>query len=506
MENSDYGPGIWGDPDITAHIYNLGGFTYYTFTGDGNRTAGGHPFEVYATNGTDNGFARAEQIYRKPQSIHFLVELDLSNEWDAGNGNFDMESAGQFDIGIDYWFNGTWIQGWFVRLTIRSANVGHHNAGNDHNWVEWNVDWYNYNHTLGAWHLRRQGTVITNHWGYDNENLDPDYHNRTTCQLWIDLWFDRTNASSTVAGQVNAMYHGMREHGSSWWFGYGDFMPMISDFGNSQYLDDLAVQGFNVTSMDLDLMRIYVSVDKFPDADGDDEPWGIRAIENLNRKHADDRMQGIEQPAFEETLVLDMPMFQSNNPLIRAIDGISRSIWLGALGFIKILWGAMDSIFEWAGFGPGFFSLLTSYMMEIPALVIVIMDNLAVLMVSLVDIIESVAQVLVLILPAYVGSFGLLATAIIRYWTAFMDLMGGGLGLDFSILQDIAIQDWINFGLWMLPFWEIWNIIWAKDVTGRLKDRVEFYRMMGGGVLNFLKGMVSLMGNLVQAIRSFLPI
>lgn len=87
-----------------------------------------------------------------------------------------------------------------------------------------------------------------------------------------------------------------------------------------------------------------------------------------------------------------------------------------------------------------------------------------------------------------------------------MDLMGGGMGLDFSILQDIAIQEWVNFGLWMLPFWEIWNIIWAKDVSGRLKDRVEFYSMIFNGMLNFIKGMVDLMGNLVQVIRSFLPI
>jgi len=302
------------------------------------------------------------------------------------------------------------------------------------------------------------------------------------------------------------MYHGMREHGSAWWFGYGTFQPMISDYGNSMFLDDLYDYTGNVTgSMNYDLMRFYIEVGKVADADGDDETWTIRAIENLNRKQADDRMQGVEIPAFEPTLVLDMPMFQSNNPLIRAVDGLSRSIWLGALGFIKILWGAMDSIFEWAGFGPGFFSLLTAYMMEIPDLVVAIMENLGVLMISLVDIIESVFGVLVLILPAYVGSFGLLATSIIRYWNFFMDLMGGGL-VDFSILQDIAIQDWVNFGLWMLPFYEIWGIIWAKDVTGRLKDRIEFYSMMFNGLLNFIKGMVNLMGTLVQAIRSFLPI
>ncbi len=506
--NSDIGFSLTADLGITTNFYNLGGFTEYTFTGDGYRTQGGHPFEIYATNGTAGSSARAEQIYRKLQSVHFLIELDLSNEWDGPAGAFDIENAGQFDIGIDYRINATWVQGWFVRISIRSSNVGHHEAGNDHNWIEWNVDWYNYNATLGTWELRREGTVVTNHWGYDNENLDPDYHNRTTAQLWVDLWFDRTNSSTTVAGQVNAMYHGMKEHGSAWWFGYGTFSPMISEFGNSQYLDDLNIQGFNdSSSMDLDLIRVWVSVDKdvFVE-DADDEPWGIRAIENYNRKEAEDRMQGIEQPAFEETLVLDMPMFQSLNPLVRAVDGISRSIWMGALGFIKILWGAMDTIFEWAGFGAGFFSVLSRFVIEtIPNLIIVIMENLTVLAFSFADIIISIFDLLVVVVPTYVIALGWLTGSLIDYWRAFNDIFTGGI-VDFSIIEDLALGTWISAGITMLPFYEIWTIIWSKNVSGKLKERFEFYSAIFGGLLSFLRGMVSFMSNMVQAIRSFLPI
>jgi len=510
MENSFYGPGMWGDPDINAHIYNLGGLTYYTFTGDGGRVTGGQPFELYATNGTAGSTARAEQYYRKLQSVHFLLEIDMDSAWDEMADEFViLPGVGWIDIGIDYRQNGTWVDGFYVRLYVQDANVGHHAGGNDHDWVEWSIDWYNYNPGTEDIQNIRSNLIYSNFWGYENENLSPDYYNRTSSQLWVDLWFDRTNASTTIGGQVNSMYHGMREHGSAWWFGYGTFQPMISDYGNAMFLDDLYDYEGNVSgSMNYDLMRFYIEVGKVSDPDqGDDDTWTIRAIENLNRKQADDRMQGVEMPAFEPTLVLDMPMFQSNNPLIRAIDGLSRSIWIGALGFIKILWGAMDSIFEWAGFGPGFFSILTTYITDtIPGLVIVIMNNLGYLAISLVDIIESVFGVLLKILPAYVGSFGLLATALIQYWNFFMDILGGGMGIDFSIIEDIAIGEWISFGLWMLPFYEIWNIIWAKDVTGTLKERLGFYQMVGGGMLNFIKGMINLMGNLVQAIRSFLPI
>ena len=506
MENSFYGEGIWGSPGIVTNIYNLGGFTYYTFTGDGTRVTGGQPFELQATDGTAGSSARAEQYYRKLQSVHFLLEIDMDNEWE-GNA-FDIDpGVGYVDIGIDYRQNGSWTEWSRVRIYVQSANVGHHDAGNDHNWIEWSIDWYNFLPGPNTSQNIRSDLITSNHWGYENENLSPDFHNRTSSQLWIDLWFDRTNASTTIGGQVNSMFHGMREHGSAWWFGYGVFQPMIADYGNAMFLDDLYDYTGNVTgSINYDLMRFYIEVAKLPDADGDDETWTIRAIENLNRKQADDRMQGVEIPSFEPTLVLDMPMFQSNNPLIRAIDGLSRSIWLGALGFIKILWGAMDTIFEWAGFGAGFFSTLSRFVIEtIPSLVLVIMQDLTVLVISFVDIIESVFNLLVIVVPTYVIGLGWLAETLIDYWRAFNDIFSGGI-VDWNIIEDLNLGEWVSFGVTMLPFYEIWTIIWSKDVSGKLKERLEFYSALFGGLLSFLRGMVIFMGELVQSIRSFLPI
>ncbi len=49
IENSFYGLGMWGSPGIVTNIYNLEGFTYSTFTGDGTRVTGGQPFELQAT-------------------------------------------------------------------------------------------------------------------------------------------------------------------------------------------------------------------------------------------------------------------------------------------------------------------------------------------------------------------------------------------------------------------------------------------------------------------------
>jgi hypothetical protein len=505
IANSDMGFSLSADLGLETNIYNLGGKTYYAFTGDGGRVTGGHPFEIYATNGTEGSSARAEQIYRKLQSSHFLIEIDMDNEWDGGNGEFDIDpGVGWVDIGIDYRLNGTWELGHYVRLYVQDADVGHHNAGNDHNWVEWSVDWYNYDGIASLQNIASD-LIYSNHWGYENENLSPDYHNRTSSQLWVDLWFDRTNSSTTIAGQVNAMYHGMREHGSAWWFGYGVFQPMVSDYGNAQFLDDLYDEGRNVTdSMKFDLMRVFVEVGKVADADGDDETWTIRSIENFNRKLADDRMQGIEQPAFEETLVLDMPMFQSNNPLIRAIDGVSVAIWKGALGFQKILWGALDSFFLWAGFGEGFFSRITAFVMTLPDIFIAFMEFMPVLLIEMADIIESVFAAIVLMIPLYSISVGTLAGTLIDYWHILSQLLNGQL-VPFDIIRDIQIGDWINFGITMLPTYEILMIIFDDDPGWRAERRARFYSSLFGGMINFLKGMASFMQSIVQTIMEIIP-
>lgn len=507
IENSDMNYNASATLGFTTNIYNLGGFTYYTFTGDGGRVVGGHPFEIYATNGTEGSSARAEQIYRKLQHSHFLIEIDMDNEWDGASGEFDIDAGiGFVDIGIDYLLNGTWELGHYVRLYVQDSDVGHHNLGNDHDWIEWSVDWYNYNPTAGSIQNIASDLIYSNHWGYDNENLTPDYHNRTSAQLWVDLWFDRTNASTTIAGQVNAMYHGMREHGSSWWFGYGDFQPMKSDYGNALFLDDLYDEGRNVTdSLKFDLMRLFVEVGKVADADGDDETWTITAIENFNRKYADDRMQGIDQPAFEETLVLDMPMFQSMNPLIRAIDGISRSIWQGALGFQKILWGAMDTFFQWVGFGEGFFSRITAFVLLIPEIFTTIMENLAEAMVGLVEYVDDVFTMVVQMLPEFVIGMGWLTETILDYWGIIADLFNGTL-LPFSIIQDLQLGDWIRFGIALLPTWEMFSIIFDNDPARKLKERVEFYSSLFNGTLNFLRGLIVFLQGLVGTIMDILPL
>jgi hypothetical protein len=280
---------------------------------------------------------------------------------------------------------------------------------------------------------------------------------------------------------------------------------MVSDYGNALMLDDLYDEGGNVTdSMKYDLMRVFVEVGKVADADGDDETWLIRAVENQNRKLADDRMQGIEQPAFEETLVLDMPMFQSMNPLIRAIDGISIAIWKGALGFQKILWSAMDSFFLWAGFGEGFFSQITTFVGMLPVMFTTLLQNMGVAMTYMVTMIDDTLTMVITMLPEFVLGLGWLTDSIIDYWTTLTQLFSGGL-MPFDIIREMGMGTWIRFMIAMLPAYEIFGVLYADKPHMQLNNRIVFYSKLFNGAINFIKGFASFLQNAISTIMDILP-
>jgi hypothetical protein len=283
---------------------------------------------------------------------------------------------------------------------------------------------------------------------------------------------------------------------------------MVSDYGNALMLDDLYDEGGNVTdSMKFDLMRVFVEVVKVNDADGNDETWTIRAIENFNRKQADDRMMGIEQPAFEETLVLEMPMYQSNNPLIRAIDGISTAVWRGALGFYKILWGALDSIFEWMGFGPGFFSLITSFIMMIPDVFVAFVQDLGEILSATIPLFEEMFRFFAKTAPFAIEGLMWLAGSLTEYWDYFQQIMTGSgpfnnIG---NIIQDMSLGSWLRAGIAMLPAYELLWICFDDRPARRARRRVKFYTGLFTGITKFVEGMVEFLRGAISVIMDIAP-
>jgi hypothetical protein len=502
---------ITGDTGIYFNIYNLGGFTYYYTTGNGTRTIGGHPFEIMATNGTggsSSDWIRAEQIYRKLQSVHFLIELDLDFEWDDPNGEFDQVGGiGDFTIGIDYYLNDSWRQGWFVELYPSQYDVGHHDGANDHNWVKWGVNWYNYNATLDAWNAKRIDYIYSNNWGYEHENYVPDYHNRTSSQIWVDLWFDKTNASTTVAGQVNAYYHGVREQGSAWWFGYGVFTPMQSESGNSQFLDDLYDHEGNITNvLQYELMKLWVEVDKDAEpVDGDDETYRIAGIQDMHIGLAVDRMEGIDQPTFVQTKILDMPQTGFISAIKNAINNLSKLIWGGAFQFIQLIMGAAGSFMEaiglgelWNAFGV-VLDQMAQFTVELLSELSVAFTNTALLLTQLTNMVSLTIGRYVYFITAFIGS-------IIAWYQGIIQMFTGGGIFSIDVWTGLSIEDWFGLAMNLFPIWWLNRLGNSDDLFSTLRDDVSFAASITTGVFKFFIQIIMLAIALIDVLFGLLPI
>lgn len=487
-------------------IYNLGGEVFYNFNGDGYKESYGDVFELGATNGSTNSYAYAEIIFKRLQHVNMLVELDLDNEWDTAN--FDLEfSAGYYDFGIDYFVGNKWVTGWYARMYPIAGSVGHFGLGSDASWVEWSIDWYNLDPLTNTTLNKKTDYLLSYHWGYDHVDGD-EYTNRTSCQFWVDLWYSNRNSSTVVAGRVNSYYYGMYEQGNPFWFGYGKFRPAFGVETEATFYDNLYDDNNKVTNCQkFTLMKFWVKVGTVNIADANDETWSIIFNQNPNFKQADDRMMGVETPILHETKVLDMPQTGFLTPLQRAIEGISKAIWLGALGFIRILWGAMDSLFEYMGFPANTFSNIISFILSIPRYLNALLSNLPFITQNLLTSISQTFSLLIVTIPRYLYGLGIAITIFISYINEIVSLFTGGWANVGDIWATWNVTEWIQlFIVAVLPFKWLERIGDSKDKVQTVTHDLQIAYHIFTGVLSLLFDFVKILINIVEGIRSALPI
>lgn len=489
------------------NIYNLGGLTYYEFEGDGGKTPYGTPFELYATNGSLGSSARAEQIFRKLQSVHFLMELDMANEWDFGAGEYDIDAGvGYVDIGFDYRLDGSWVDGFKIRLFVQNADVGHHNGGNDQNWIEWSADFWNYNPDHDAVVNLKSQLIYSNHWGYEHENFEPDYHNRTSAQLWIDIWFDRTNASTTVATQVNSYYYGMSEQGSAWWFGYGTFQPMISDYDNAKFLDNLYDEDGEISnSQKIELVKFWIEVGKVNIEDGNDEKWSIKGIEDMNREQATDRMMGVDEPTFVQTKVLDMPQTGFINALKTAINNLSVTIWLGAFQFIKMLMASVGYLMNAIGLGV-WWEAFSTMLGNIATASLAFMDELTIALINSALLIEQIYRVISTGVTRYVYLITAFFTSILAWYGYIIQMFSGGGIFNIDIWTSLNLEDIFILLMHLSPVWWLNRLNESDHFIETLQGDLRFMIMLVTGLFNFLASIIILTMTLMNILLGMLPI
>ncbi len=500
--NEEYDIEFHDDLEIEVSIYNLGGF--WTITTDNAtlayRIKGGDGFDLF--NYGFNESVEASAIFRKLQHIHLTCEWEQDNPYNPGTGYYWIVSGNWCDIyfEFDYRLNGEWVEGWKAHIEIEGGAVGNGLGGNDMSYEVLNVTWYNRGEKV------KSDNITSYHYGYD---VDTQPTERKSVRLWVDLWFNRLliNESNVVGGRVNAYYNGMKEFGNPWWFGYGNFRPMMSNVSSSMFFDIL--KDVNKTAMsihDIDLVRFKVGIHK--GADIFDHDMKLHQYNIFNYKQADDRMEGIDTPIFVEPEDISMPKgggFLA--PLYKAIEGISTAIWKGALGFVKILISAMDTVLTWLGLPSGMFTRILEFIRSIPTLLYTLINQIGFMVTYSIQIIMDMFTVIGLLIYRILYFSGMFVNMIVSYYNQIVSLFTGGWTSVRNLWDMFDLELWIEFFLvGIFPLWEFYRISRAKDPLKQLKEDVEFFWGIISGIFGVFKMFLELIKSIIGAIRDVSPI
>ena len=505
--NSVYDSYMIGSTGLTVNIYNLGGKTYYTFSGDAGKVVGGHPYEIYVTNSSIPGgsFAQAFVLKRKWQHFHALFSLDFG---DPECPDHD-ENSGKVQFGIQYMnmSTGSYESSFRVNLYVYSGAIDD-TMFNKKCWIKIKVEWKNYDEN-GDYVVRKTDYITA--W-YDG---GPDKENRTTARFFVDMWFSDFNDSTIVAGRVNSYYYGMNETG---WLLWSNWKPFITSNEVSTFVDDFRNPLGNViSSMDIDLIKHWALVQKLTDEgtgesgdeDCDTHTWTLTNFEEYHHKIADDRMRGIEHPPYEETKIIDMPQSGFVSTIYNAISSLGTIIWLGALKFVRILWSSMGSILIWA-FGEGFvgfFSRVLEFIISIPQIIFKLLNQLSFMITYLVDVIDKSFMFLGSTIYRFLYLTGKMITTFLEFWNQLTSLFTGGWSNIGNLWEEWSLEQWIElFLIAVLPMMWLDRIGNSKDPFNTAIGDLKTFIGMFIGTLKFFIDMFTFIKNLISAILDRLPI
>jgi len=300
------------------------------------------------------GSVEATATFRKLQHIHAQFAIGIPVSWESLN----HANEGYVEFGIDYCYNDIWIEnGWKIRINITDANIAGTGFGSEaNNWLQLNVSWYNQEVFI-------KNDILYTLWEGGPGGLSGGEHTADYFRLWLDLWFNKVNASTVVGGRVNSYYYGMTDYASPhlrWLLG-ADWGPMIQEVSQSMYFGDLEDTSGNIISAkQIEMMRIRVKVWRSANYD---YRWVLRDYDILSFEFPPGEMMGINTPIFVTTKTPDMPGGGFLDALrvgfSNLITTITNALGPAMLNFWNTFVGFLDTVFTAVGWENGFSQMLS---------------------------------------------------------------------------------------------------------------------------------------------------
>ncbi|MHA1829059.1 MAG: hypothetical protein ACTSX6_10490 [Candidatus Heimdallarchaeaceae archaeon] len=470
---------------ITFNIYNIGGGAEYLFTGQAGKITGGDWCNVYVKGENDSAYVSL--TFKYLQHWHAFLALGhetYENMLDAGwLSNSSTRNIVFYSFGIDFYYDGEWRKGWW-------CNISYTDSGFDtDNWIEWTIRWY-YDGTL-----IKTDTLISN-WDADIAGPYSNSANNNTAFFYIDLWFNKINASSVVGGRVNPEYFGIESSGMWFW---ADYHPVMSNVTQSMFFHDLIVDGEIISAKKLKLMKLWVKLEKKQGC-GDFEVWLIGDVDLSEFKLAKGSMEGVNTPIFTSTKNLDMPVTGFLAPLYSAIitvkESFAHSLTYAALDAWTYFVGFLDTVASFLGF-PNAFSNFLSY---ISTFYTWMTDSFT----YLISLLTTAFNFFSATMTKITSLISMVVTQWISLFRTFINFLDGAYAAGIKVYDDLGIKWWIIIGAILYPVYLL--ILWDEKGLGAVIDHITFLMDIAAFLLNIFISFAQLTINLIGRVIESIPV
>jgi len=498
---------ISGESLFNINIYNLGGQVEYTrndewLPDNSGKIIGGDEWELYVKQGQGQGlpfYIRSDVYYKRLQAIHLLTELDWGGTTQPDNPEILEYWANTIDIqyGIDYRLQNStnqyeWVEGWKVVIGVNWFEVGTYGVGNDKSWVELRVDWWN----RGA--LIKRDYIYSYCYAYDISQFPL---NRTSYNVWVDLWFSKANSSTVIAGRVNSYYHGMFEDGNPWWFGYGAFRPMIGNETYSNFAGNLMdADGHIINTAKIDLVRTYCKLVKYGSNITNAYTSYLRPYEIKDFKVAGDRLEGIDTPIYIETKMINIPQEGFLSGLYNAISNIGNAIGTALFSLMKLTISGLDTLLVYFGFPSGFLTKLIEFLTSLPDTIFFFLTFTVSMLFAIKEIMEDVFLLIFIVSARWIIGIGYMVYYITTFIQTFLSLISGGFGAGADIWTAFNLEQVLYLVLALMPVWWFVRIASSNNKIKAIHDDVKAFRGFSLGLVDLFIKLSEFVKSMIMAI------
>ena len=464
------------------NIYSLGGHATYETSGDAGRIPGGDVFDLYAESNISDSWVEANLTFRNLQHIKLLPMLI-----------FNTSSA---DFNIQYTINYCVDHKWYQGLTLRLDLLGVESGANRHAaftcigqyGISFSTEWYQ-------------------HGGYFKTDTAYMYHTAnadqwSTTRFWIDLWFNKINASTTMGTRINAYYYPMTDSSSVWlrWLTGSNWG--INETVSKQFMAFNNIEfpnGTIISTKQIDLVRVQCRLETHLQAGNKYQRIELRDHDVFDITIGTEPFTGIQTPVFDETKVPVMPQGGFLGTLasmfLNGLKNFAEFMGPHLLNFFYIFADFLDTIAASVGL-PTVFTTLLDYLVIFWEWFV---DSLAYLVTLLGTLFETV-------LGPVMAKFLNLLISVFTQWmnmiTTFLHFLDGAYTGGLNLWNDLNLATWIMIGAILYPLYLVflWEERGMEAVIAQLTFIKDIVYTLVHSFLAMAQWFIDLIGRIIESI------